>query len=352
MVPVRLLGNMLSRNRVPNGLLFWGAGGVGKMMTALEMAKAVNCKQEEADACGTCLSCRKVKSGNQPDLLIVAPVKKSRIIDVETIETINGLAALRPFESEWRVFIIQEAERMGIPAQNHLLKTLEEPPGKSLFILVTEFPGMLLPTIRSRCQRVRFSSLRPETVVELLRRERDVTQERAEAIASLAQGQMSRALDLVDTEKRDVVLDIAARLAKGEDPLELAGGFAAHLKEQKLNIEANLKAGLDTSIQRELSPDDREEQKNELGAQIEALVRRDIMEYLYLFETWYRDELVYHATGDKAQVLNKDQMARIETSAPSDVEMKIGAIEKARLYLERFLNEERVLRDLFFALAE
>ena len=351
-IPIRLLQNMIRRDRIPNGLLFWGVGGVGKHMTAIEMAKAVNCTGKDNLPCDKCLSCRKVVSGNHPDLTVVAPLKKSRIIGVETIESINELASLRPFESPWRVFIIQEAERMGLPAQNHLLKTLEEPPGKSIFMLISEYPGMLLPTIRSRCQRIRFSSLRPETIIELLLQKREVSRERAESIAALAQGQMSRACDLVDTGKREVVLDISSRLAKGEDPVEIASEFTSHLKDQKANIQAQVESSTESYDKKDISREDLEEQKNELSSQIEALARRNIMEYLYLFQTWYRDELVYQATGDIEQILNRDQMSRFETTTAKNIGKKISAIEKARVYLERFLNEERVIRDLFFALAE
>jgi len=125
-IPVRLLRRMVERNRIPNGLLFWGPGGVGKALTATIMAKAVNCRDAEADACGACLSCRKVDSGNHPDVRIVAPVRKARVINVEMIEDINGFAALRAFESRWRVFVLLDADRMSPPAQNHFLKTLEE----------------------------------------------------------------------------------------------------------------------------------------------------------------------------------------------------------------------------------
>jgi len=351
-VPVKLLRNTIERGRIPHGLLFWGPGGVGKRLAAVEMAKAVMCQDPGRDACDTCLSCRKVVSGNHPDLAVVAPRKKSRIIDVETVETINELASLRPYESAWRVFIIQDADRMGIPAQNHLLKTLEEPPGRSLFMLITELPGALLPTTRSRCQRLRFGTLAPETVKALLQRERpEVSPARAEAIASLAQGQMSRALDLVDSDKRDVVLNVAQRLNQGDDPLDVAEEFAKYLEQQKQAIENGVKDLMVEPDKKEASREDIEEYKREMSALVEALTRRDIMEHLYLFETWYRDELVFRATGDVSRILNKDQKARLEAVREGDSESKIAAIEKARRYLERFLNEERVFRDLFFALA-
>lgn len=83
----------------------------------------------------------------------------------------------------------------------------------------------------------------------------------------------------------------------------------------------------------------------------EAIIRRDIMEYLYLLETWYRDELVYSTTGDEEQVLNRDQLERLRVAKGADYDQKFDAIEKARVYLERFLKEDRVFRDLFFVLS-
>lgn len=351
-VALRLLGNVLTQNRVPNGLLFWGADGVGKRTTALEFAKAVNCAKGDGDACGVCLSCRKVDSGNHPDIKIIAPVKKSRNIDVETIESINEMAALRAFEGKWRVFIVLEADRMREPAQNHFLKTLEEPPGRSLFILISTFPRQLLPTIRSRCQMVRFRALRPDTIVELLQRNRDLDDTVALAVANLAQGQMSRALDLVDSERREIALSIPQHLADGSDPSSLADEFVQAIDAQRKNLEASIAADADSSASNEQSRDDKERAKEERQALVDAMARRDILEFLYLLETWYRDEAVIAATGRLDGVMNRDCAERIQKAISSDPGTKIEAIERARLYLDRFINEERVFRDLFFALAE
>ena len=352
-VPMRLLGNLLSRNRIPNGLLFFGPSGVGKAMTARNFAKAVNCKETPGDACGKCLSCRKIDNGNHPDIVQVSPVKKSRIIDVEAIDNVIEMASLRPYEADWRIFIIHDADRMRGPAQNHLLKTLEEPLGPSVFILVTEYPQVLLPTIRSRCQRVRFRALHPDTVADILLRDRKdkVDAKLAAAIAGIAQGQMSRAFDLVDSDKREMVFDIVERFQRGEDPLEIAEGFAGYLSAQKSHIEAVIKNDSDPTDVKELSKEDRERIKEEQSALVDAMSRRNLLEFLYLLEMWYRDVLVFGATGDSSRVLNRDRVALLESSDLSDPESKIDAIEKARLYLERFLNEERVFRDLFFSLA-
>jgi len=351
-VAVRLLRNMLKRNRIPNGLLLWGPGGVGKRMTAVEFAKAISCEGAEFDACDECLSCRKIQNANHPDVAFIVPTKRSRIINKDMVEGMNEMASLRPFESKWRVFIIQEAERMGVPAQNKFLKTLEEPPGNSIFILITENPDQLLPTIRSRCQRVRFGTLQPATVKELLLEVRDLPDELAGSIAAVSQGQMSRALDLVDSDKRAIVLDIIEKLDGGGDPLALATDFAGVLAETRARILSAVQGEFE-DIEEEVGREEREEIRQQQLALAEALFRRDIMEYLYLFETWCRDQEVFALTGDPAQVLNRDQVTRLQKTveAGAELDRKLAAVERARVYLERFLKEDRVFRDLFFVLA-
>lgn len=350
--PIRLLRNMLKRQRVPNGLLFWGPGGVGKRLLALELAKAINCSEREDDACDACLQCRKVIHGNHPDVKVVAPASKSRLIrKEEDIEPVAEMASYRPYEGGWRVFVIDDAERMTLPAQNFFLKTLEEPPSNTLFILLSEWPRMLLDTIRSRCQPVQFGALRPKTVAALLQREKGLDAQKADALAALSQGQMSRAFDLADTRKRDVVLEMTARLAGGEDPLALSEAFCSHLDEQVQALTQRLQAAMREADQPEMTREDQKELAEQQEALLKNLTRRETMEYLYLFQTWYRDEMVYTETGDAARVLNRDQLDRLQNAAPADFGARMQAIEKAWLYIERNLKQSRVLRDLFCALA-
>jgi DNA polymerase III delta' subunit len=320
-------------------------------MTALALAKAINCREQNGDSCGTCLPCRKIAHGNHPDIKIVEPSEKTRLIRKEAIDEVNELASLRPFESKWRIFLIQDADRMNPPAQNHFLKTLEEPPGQSLFILVSEFPRVLLPTIRSRCQQVRFRALGTGTVKDLLQRERDLPDDVAEAIAQLAGGQMSRALDLVDSEKRAVVLSLTERLASGDDPVAMAEEFTKFLEEQRKGIEAAVKAEAVYGGMDDAGREDADRSKEERLSFLAALAKRDMLEYLYLLQTWYRDEMIFAATRDPGQVWNKDHMKRLESSLSANAAAKVRAIETARMYLDRFINEERVFRDLFLALA-
>jgi DNA polymerase-3 subunit delta' len=345
------LRNLLREDRLPNGLLFWGPAGVGKRMAALELAKAVNCAGKNKNGCGECLPCRKITHFNHPDVKHVHPAKNSLTIPVKAIEEINEFASLRPHESSWRIFVLHDAERMHPAAQNHFLKTLEEPPGRALFILLSAYPRRLLPTIRSRCQSVRFNTLRRETVEELLRRDRDLPDDLARSIAVIAAGQMSRAIDLVDSEKRQTALALVDRLADGVDPVILAEEFTGFLDAQRKQHEASLKAEFASGAMSELTPADAERLKEERAAALAALVKGDILEYLYLLETWYRDELIVRTTGDTDRVWNVDRIQIIRTKTSTDPAAKIAAIERTRDYLDRSIPEERVFRDLFFTLA-
>jgi DNA polymerase III delta' subunit len=347
--PLRLMRNILSRRRVPHGLLFYGPDGTGKQLTALAMAKAMNCKEAENDACGTCLSCRRIENGTFPDVKVIQPAGRGRIIAVDTVDFINDLTAYPPFEGAWRIFIIGEADRMGVPAQNHFLKTLEEPASRTLFILLSTRPRLLLETIRSRCQQVRFGALRPETVLKLIRRDHDIADERAEAIAAVSQGQMSRALDLIESGRRKLVLDLANRLQQGADPLLAGGEFMQHVNACKEAIRTAARE--ERAPAEELSKEDRDEQKEEIEAFIAAQIRRELQEYLYLFKTWYRDIAVYQVTGDSGHVLNRDRSSQLAAAAGLDISPRLEAIEKAWRYIERNLNVDRIFRDLFFALA-
>ena len=347
---LRLLRNVLLKRRIPSGMLFWGPDGVGKRLVAIEMAKAVNCVSSSSDACDVCLSCRKVKSGNHPDIRLVMPARKTRVIDDETIETIMEFASLRGYESLWRVFVLEDADRMTTRAQNRFLKTLEEPPGNSLFILTSSYPRDLLPTIRSRCLGVRFRSLRPETVESLLIRDRQLPLEEARSIASLSQGQMSRAISLIDSGRRVTAMALARRLASGEDPVVLAEEFSDMLDAEKKRAEAIIDADLQSEAQ-DIDSDERERLKNFKMASLAAMQKSNLIDYLYLLQTWCRDMLVILSTGDTRHIMNQDQASWLQQCPMKDPAAGIQAVQRAVECLDLYVTEDRVFRDLFFALS-
>lgn len=353
-VAVRLLRSITAKGRIPAGLMLWGPPGVGKRMAAMALAKALNCAGGGGDACGHCLSCRKAASGNHPDIITVAPAGRTRIIKVEAVEMMNGTTVYRPFEGGRRIFIIEDADRMNEAAQNHFLKTLEEPASATVFVLVTANPRQLLPTIRSRCQSVRFGALRRETVAGLLADRCGLSPEAALPIAALSQGQMGRAMDLCGTPRREMVLSVIYRLASGGDPLLLGEEFAAYLQTVEKGIADSLKRPVEAAADGEddLSAEGGGDlEKEQLEALIAGRMRLEMCEHIHLFQSWYRDELVCRTPGGGDHVLNRDQMDRLAANKGGDPAAKLEALDRAWLYLERNINRARVFRDLFFALA-
>lgn len=230
-----LLGRALRSDSLPPSLIFAGPEGVGKRLTALALAQAVNCLSPvdgpdgSRDACGTCSPCRKIDRGSHPDVVVVAP-DEATSIKIEQIREVVGQTAYRPFEGRSRVVVIDGADLMGDDAQNALLKTLEEPPARNVFILVTARPDVLLATIRSRCCQLRFAPVPAQEIAAALVSHHRFDEHEARAVAALAGGSFSRALasgggELADA--RAVAAGILIEASRASDPrLRLALGAA------------------------------------------------------------------------------------------------------------------------------
>lgn len=196
-----LIARAATRGTLPPSLMFAGPAGVGKAMVALALAEFVNCLSPATlttsaapDACGECASCRRIARGVHADVLRIVP-GDTGAIKIDQIREAIDRAAYRPFEGRRRVVIIDQAEQMAGPPQDAILKTLEEPPNASTFILVTDAPDLLLPTIRSRCQRLRFGRLSPADVAEVLMQRHDYGEADAHAAASMSDGSVGTALE-------------------------------------------------------------------------------------------------------------------------------------------------------------
>jgi DNA polymerase-3 subunit delta' len=221
-----LLARAVARDTLPPSLLLAGPAGVGKRRTAVAVAAAINCTNPlstpelERDACGECTSCRRIDRGVHPDIGVLAP-GDSGTIKIEEVRDGVPRAAYRPFEARRRVVIIDEADALVPPAQNALLKTLEEPPPASIFILVSSLPDALLTTVRSRCPRLRFGSLSPGEVAEVLMRDHDYDEAEARAAAAGADGSVGRALSLQSadlTGAREAAARLLEQAARVSDP--------------------------------------------------------------------------------------------------------------------------------------
>lgn len=192
---VEVLRRSLRTGKTAHSYLFEGIPGCGRKKTALALIQALFCKALDDDACGVCPSCRKVSGGGHADIHLVAPLPDKRDISIDQLREMQRTLSLRPYEAPRKACIIEPAERMSVNAANSLLKTLEEPPGEALIILLTENAGMLLPTIRSRCQLIRFAPLSPEHVLALLEQS-GMDAATATLLAPLSGGSMQRAQEL------------------------------------------------------------------------------------------------------------------------------------------------------------
>ncbi|MCM3145583.1 DNA polymerase III subunit delta' [Brevibacillus sp. MER 51] len=164
-----LLYHSLRNERLAHAYLLAGPKGSGKKQMALHLAKSLFCTEREADACGACVTCRRIEGGNHPDVLFITPDGAS--IKIDQIRSLQKEMAMRAVESSRKVYIIEHVDKMTTQAANSLLKFLEEPPAGVLALLLTEHSHAILPTILSRCQIVQFSPLSSESIAEKLRAE-------------------------------------------------------------------------------------------------------------------------------------------------------------------------------------
>jgi DNA polymerase-3 subunit delta' len=196
---LRLLSRAVARETLPPALLLAGPAGVGKRRAAISLARAINCLNPvaggdfERDACGACPACRRIERGVHPDVIVLAPGDTGSI-KIDPVRDVVDGAGFRPFEARRRVVIIDEADALVEAAQNALLKTLEEPPSASVFLLVSSMPDALLPTVRSRCPRLRFAALSPAEVASVLMRDHGYSESDARVTAADADGSVGRAL--------------------------------------------------------------------------------------------------------------------------------------------------------------
>ena len=269
-----LVSRAIAHESLPPSLIFAGPEGVGKRRVAVAVAAALNCQapvraQREAvaagpstrggagrdradapsdmsdmsgmsgmldnleiDACGTCSVCRRIGRGVHADVMMIAP-GDTGAIKIDQIREATERAAYRPFEGRRRVVIIDDADALVIEAQNALLKTLEEPPSASVFVLVSARSDMLVPTVRSRCQRLQFGRLTAAEVAALLMRAHGYNEENARAAAAAADGSVGRALAEGSSESalaRDAAARVLRAVSAPSDPrrrLDSAKALAA-----------------------------------------------------------------------------------------------------------------------------
>lgn len=271
---LELLSRAIARNTLPPTLLFTGPGGVGKWQSALATAQALNCLEPVTpaaagpgvvtegarlamDACGTCRSCERIARGLHVDVLLVAPDEKASI-KIDVVRDVLSRTSFRPFEGRRRVVLVREAETLEPSSQNALLKSLEEPPPGTVFILTTAVPGALLPTVKSRSMTLRFGPLAAADVATVLQREHDYSPADAQALAALADGSIGQALALGATdvtvlrETALMLLQQGAGRGDAQTKLQFAAGVVGQAKKERSREELAVIFRLAGSMLRDL----------------------------------------------------------------------------------------------------
>lgn len=334
-----LLTAAISADRYPNAWLFAGPAGIGKFTAAMAVAAAANCVAGEdsggglfgggapakaahhTDACGVCGACRKIAAGNHPDVRVVRVPPEKRTIPIELVREAIAELAYRPYEGKRRFVIVDGAEFLMPQAANALLKTLEEPPAHSTWILVAPSPTRLLPTIVSRCRIVRFGALDVDVASKLLVREARMDPHEARAVAALLGGSVGRALgpdaELFSRETRTQVID---------DTLDAIGGGAKLL---------DVAEAWDKRNKDEVLP---------LGVALEQL------------SLWLRDIAVWQADQDGTRLLHSDLSDRTAKTGrrapPAAIARAFDAVRRCVKDLQGNVNPKLALETMFLALRQ
>ncbi|MBX3279472.1 MAG: DNA polymerase III subunit delta' [Acidobacteria bacterium] len=245
----QILKRLIARDRLGASYLFAGPDGVGKRLFALAMAKAVNCERNRENTgnqrgdqgCDSCPACRRIDAGSHPDVQTVAP--DGVYIRIAQARALAEEIQYRPREGRHRFFIIDQAERLRDEAANALLKTLEEPPPTTTLILLSARPDALLPTIRSRVQRLNFA---PLTVAEMQRYlENNYSRPATDTalLARLTEGRIGQAtaIDISDYRReRRGMIELLELLATGNDRFRLLKAAEYYGKQERDAFEKKL----------------------------------------------------------------------------------------------------------------
>ncbi|MDQ3940014.1 MAG: DNA polymerase III subunit delta' [Actinomycetota bacterium] len=318
------LARQIASGEVAHAWLLLGPAGSGKRPAAIAMAAALDCTEEPSTGCGECSTCLRIGRRRHPDVHHIVP--EGPLIPVDVIrENVIPEANRSPFEGRYKVFIIEEAERMNPAAQNSLLKTLEEPQPDTVFILISDREEDLLDTIRSRCRVVRMEPVPEERIVDLLEHE-GASPEAALLAARLAQGDLERArhlaFDADAMERRRTWVRIPRRLSSPVDAQEAAAEIVeearaavkVYEKLQKPEVEELAEAMGERRGTAQARNALAKRHKRELR-RLEEEVLGDAMQSLGSF---YRDILAARAGGEEG-LTNLDLVDEIARWASSDI---------------------------------
>lgn len=288
--------NSLRARQISHAYILNGENGSGKNMLASAFAKALVCEAGYGDACNMCKACRQFDGGNHPDVRRVFHEKKTGIGVDEVREQICNDVLIKPYSSKYKIYIVDEAEKMTPQAQNALLKTIEEPPSYAVIMLLTNSVEALLPTIRSRCILLNLHSVDTDKIRDFLMQVHHVPDYQARVCASYAQGNTGRALLMATSENFREMHELMLRTVKRVDDMKVSDMAAAVVDISKYKAQ--------------------------------------IGDFLDLMMVWYRDVLVLKATGDLNAVVYKDEYRylkrKAETSSYEGISRIFEAMDNAR----------------------
>lgn len=252
--------NAITSKKTSHAYIFSGEAGMGKKMMAKRFAMTLQCEKGGANPCMECHSCKQAISGNQPDIKWLVPEKTSTIGVDDIREQVVGDIVIKPYSSRYKIYIIDEAHKMNVQAQNALLKTIEEPPEYGIVILLTNNKETFLQTILSRCVMLEMKPVGNEQIVEYLKSVTKVPDYQAKMVVNFAGGNIGRAIRLASV------------------------GEFVKLKEMVLSHLDGLEGALTCDIQRYVK---------EISE-----YKDNISEYIDLLMAWFRDVLLYKASKD------------------------------------------------------
>lgn len=312
------LQNALAAGKVSHAYIINGEKSSGKEFIAKVFAMALQCERGETEPCQECHACRQALSDNQPDIIRVTH-EKPGTISVEDIRTqVNGDVAIKPYSSPYKIYIVNEAEKMTSQAQNALLKTLEEPPAYVVILLLTANVNALLPTILSRCVVLNMKPVADAKVRRFLMEELQVPDYKADVCVAFARGNIGKAKALASSEDFENVKNEALSLLKYIQDMELYEMVAAIKKISEYKLEVN--------------------------------------DYFDIMAIWYRDVLLFKATKDANHLVFREELGAIrkcaQRSSYEGIETVIQALDKAKHRLDANVNFELVMELLFLTIQE
>ena len=308
------LQNAIKLQKVSHAYILDGEEGAGKKMLARAFAQTLQCERGGVEPCGECHSCKQAQSGNQPDIIEVTHEKPASI-GVEDIRgQLCGDIQIKPYSSPYKIYIVDEAEKMTVQAQNALLKTIEEPPAYGVIMLLTTNADAFLPTILSRCVTLKLRPVKNEIIKPYLMEKYHIPDYQAEVCTAFARGNVGK----------------AERLARSDQFTELKSHLI-HLRDMEIY---------------ELTE----------AVRSASEYKTEINDYLDLMALWFRDVLLFKATRQIdglvfAEEIN-DISAQAQKSSYEGLERILKALEKAKVRLKANVNFELTMELLMLTIKE